>query len=217
MGQPRKNTYQLAIQPHHDGLIVPEIAKLTGYRAGSIRDLLLREGLVPNKVIIDGHVRCRICGVTKPVDGNFLVSRGIPTKSVSRTCLSCRKLARSSYIADNYFKVRVDGLRATAKKANLPCSITADDLQHLFDAACGKCFYTDTVMDTAKSGKGKNRWNVLSVDKIYPHLGYVRGNVVLCTVKANLIKNNCTLEEMSEWMPGWYQRIMNFISENESN
>ena len=56
-------------------------------------------------------------------------------------------------------------------------------------------------------GRGSNP-NQLSVDRIIPELGYIKGNIVLCTQKVNLVKNNLTLREMSEWTPGWYGRVI---------
>ena len=68
---------------------------------------------------------------------------------------------------------------------------------------------TDLVLDWG-SGKGY-RPNALSIDKISPEKGYIKGNVVLCTYKSNTIKTNLTLDEIRAWLPGWHKRILEFL------
>lgn len=68
------------------------------------------------------------------------------------------------------------------------------------------CFYTDREM-AIKAFNGLSS-NSMSLDKIVPSLGYVPGNVVWCVNKVNTIKNDISLDEIKEWMPGWYERIM---------
>ena len=53
-----------------------------------------------------------------------------------------------------------------------------------------------------------------SVDKVVAAAGYVPGNIVLCTYRANRIKGDMTLLELREWMPGWYERIEKFEGED---
>lgn len=56
-------------------------------------------------------------------------------------------------------------------------------------------------------GRGKSH-SAASVDRVDNSIGYLVGNVVLCTTKVNLIKRDVTLDEMKDWMPGWYQRVL---------
>jgi hypothetical protein len=49
----------------------------------------------------------------------------------------------------------------------------------------------------AKSGRGPGGWaNSPSLDRIVPELGYVKGNVQVISLRANMLKNNGTLEEL---------------------
>jgi CRISPR/Cas system Type II protein with McrA/HNH and RuvC-like nuclease domain len=73
----------------------------------------------------------------------------------------------------------------------------------------GVCFYTDKEM-VCKVGEGKNR-DSLSIDKIIPEKGYVKGNVVFCLNRINMAKNDLSLEEIQKWMPEWYSRIEKFL------
>ncbi len=58
----------------------------------------------------------------------------------------------------------------------------------------GKCYYTDTIMlwDNYGKGKGKSNPDSMTVDRLTPERGYVRGNVVLCTYKTNTSKGDRT-------------------------
>jgi hypothetical protein len=93
----------------------------------------------------------------------------------------------------------------------VPFTTTQDDWFEVYDRYEGKCFYTDIPM-VWSAGHGKDR-NAVSVDKIIPEVGYARGNIVFCSNRANLIKNNMTLEEMQKWTPSWYTRIQDFRKE----
>jgi hypothetical protein len=42
---------------------------------------------------------------------------------------------------------------------------------------------------------GDRNWT-FSIDKIVPALGYVKGNVIIVSNRANIIKNNATPEEI---------------------
>ena len=70
----------------------------------------------------------------------------------------------------------------------------------------GNCLYTDEKLDM-KISRGK-LGNCISLDRIVPQKGYVRGNVVFCTRRFNVIKNNITLKEMKEWMLPIYKRLV---------
>lgn len=107
------------------------------------------------------------------------------------------------------WKERSAKIARRAREAGIDFDLTGEFLEGLWNAQNGLCFYTDYPM-VSKLGVGISG-NTLSVDKIVPSLGYVQTNVVLCTQRANTIKNNLTLEEMKLWMPAWYARIESLI------
>jgi len=97
---------------------------------------------------------------------------------------------------------------AQAKRLGNTVSITPEYVESLWHRQKGLCFYTDVPL-VVQSGRGSCRES-LSFDKIVPQFGYVSGNVVLCTRKANAVKQDLTLDEMRLWLPDWYSRVVVF-------
>jgi len=77
--------------------------------------------------------------------------------------------------------------RGNANKLNLPCDLTIDDI--VLPACCPilgiSLFFSDD----------KPADNTPSVDRIDPTKGYMKGNIVVVSWRANRIKNNGTPEE----------------------
>ena len=81
-----------------------------------------------------------------------------------------------------------------ATRENVPFSLV---LQDLIDIATDVCpiLHTPFVWGSAKLGKGKTRPDTPTLDRVLPELGYVRGNVVFLSYRANRIKDNGTMQE----------------------
>jgi hypothetical protein len=47
--------------------------------------------------------------------------------------------------------------------------------------------------------------NSATIDKIFPEMGYIKGNIIVISAKANRIKNNSTIEEL-EKVYNWYKK-----------
>jgi hypothetical protein len=157
-----------------------------------------RKGKI-RKMLDANTAECSKCGRPKPVDlftANY---------SYCNECLWKYKSRWTVSTLDRFLKVRVIQIRARAREAGTPCSLTTEDLLDLYSRQSGRCFYTDRQMSIS-TGEG-HRNDALSVDRIVPKLGYVKGNMVLCTYQVNKIKNDVSLDEMKEWMPGWYSRL----------
>lgn len=87
-------------------------------------------------------------------------------------------------------KVMLHSARVRARKLGLPFDITIDDVR-----ACvpkdGRCPITGEQF-VRNEGKGGGGPRSMSLDRIFPHLGYVRGNIAVISHLANTLKNNCT-------------------------
>lgn len=81
-----------------------------------------------------------------------------------------------------------------AKIENLPFTIT---LEYLRSIATDSCPIFFTPFEWGPSGKGKGHFknNAPNLDRVVPDLGYVPGNVVFLSHRANRIKDDATMEE----------------------
>lgn len=109
--------------------------------------------------------------------------------------------------AESTLRYRQQNLKSYCKTHRLNYNLPEGYLGYLWRNQVGLCFYTDQEMTFGRFNDPGN----LSVDKIVPVCGYVVGNVVLCTRRVNLIKNDMSLQEMMAWTPGWYERLCGFL------
>ncbi|MEI8329791.1 MAG: hypothetical protein WCG14_07340 [Chlamydiia bacterium] len=87
------------------------------------------------------------------------------------------------------------GCKKRAKAKNLPFDL---DLAHLRSIAPDKCPVFGFDLDWTSWGERNQKAidNSPSVDKIDPNKGYVKGNVVWISWKANRLKNNANFEDL---------------------
>jgi hypothetical protein len=78
--------------------------------------------------------------------------------------------------------------KTRAKKAGVPFDLKRSDLA--IPAVC------PVLGIPLRCNRGKAYDNSPSLDRVRPHLGYVLGNVLVMSVRANRIKNNSTTEEL---------------------
>jgi hypothetical protein len=80
----------------------------------------------------------------------------------------------------------IGGAKNRAKTKNLPFDITAHDLLDLYHEQEGCCAISGIPFDLTKSDvDGTPRFNTVSLDRIVPHKGYIKGNVRLVCYQVN--------------------------------
>ena len=155
-------------------------------------------------------VICSKCHHAKPLS---LMSRDRVVDGVVKYRRYCKECRQAEYMAkrkgkDIPWKDRVTKIRTRASKRGIECTIDAEYLESVWNLQEGRCVYTQEPMLT---GHGlRNHPQGVSVDRINPALGYVPGNIVLCSTRANSIKQDMTPAEFQEWMPVWYMRLKRF-------
>jgi hypothetical protein len=78
-----------------------------------------------------------------------------------------------------------------AKKFNLPCDLTLDDIGYTTHCpVLGVHLSWENVGQALPTSP--------SLDRLIPELGYVKGNVAVISVRANAIKNDATWEEVQK-------------------
>lgn len=135
----------------------------------------------------------------------------VPTPGF-KSCDHCRTISRrkrkNNYDNNKNFKVKTmerskkwldkspwvklgNNCRKRAKELNLEYSLTNKYLHELYVSVGDICPVLKIPLSTNSSLNNKP-----SVDRIKPSLGYVKGNVRIISYRANLLKNNATIEEM---------------------
>jgi len=92
----------------------------------------------------------------------------------------------------------VGAAKARAKKAGVPFNITAADV--VIPQTCPVLGLSLLVGQTQASDQSP------SLDRVVPLLGYVRGNILVISNRANRIKNNATIPEL--------RRVANFFEQH---
>ncbi|NBR25317.1 MAG: hypothetical protein EBU08_16375 [Micrococcales bacterium] len=88
---------------------------------------------------------------------------------------------------------RLDSARGRAKKEGLPFDLTAEYITSIWPAE-NKCPIFNTPFKTARLGESRDASP--SLERIDPAKGYVQGNILVVSLKANRMKNNGSLEEL---------------------
>src|SRR5579885_873938 len=152
-------------------------------------------------------MKCKRCKVDKPLSGRGRCSdceqyvknyyKKHRVKEIARAKKSLAKKSRAeinAYRKDHNrrhpISVIFQHARKRAKEKNIPFDITADDL--VVPKFCPILGIELCVNE--KHAKD----NSISLDRIVPELGYVRGNVAIISYKANTIKNNASIEDLEK-------------------
>lgn len=109
-----------------------------------------------------------------------------------------KELSRSDKVLHSKWLLR--GCRSRAIVNNIPFAITYKDIP-----VPDKC---PALGIELKRNIGKIDRNSATVDRIIPSLGYIPGNVVVVSLKANSIKNDATAEEILK-VGNFYKEIEN--------
>ncbi len=116
-------------------------------------------------------------------------------------CISCHKAKWHKQAADPEKRKRwlLERIRSKCKKENIPFNLTIDDLvipTHCPILGMPLQFGVKAVSDFRNKKKAAVPLDSPSVDRIVPELGYIKGNVVVVSYRANMIKTNASVDEL---------------------
>lgn len=132
---------------------------------------------------------CTKCDRTLPID---MFTRTPALKGGRYNhCQECESTIKKEYYSGQAARNRrsLSMIKQRAKKENLPFDIEIADIP--IPTHC-------PVLGIPLSLDSPNRDNYPSVDRIVPALGYVKGNVVVISYRANRIKNDATVDELDK-------------------
>lgn len=204
----------LLISLYSTGVSESSIAKKMGHPQQTISNRLrvlglpsLRAKLSP-MIERDGLWLCERCNTYKSKLDFIYRKDGLIR---FRFCKKCKYKASKDSIHRTYTSYIRNLMRHTKhrmSKSDIPYDLDAQYCIDLWDRQQGRCFYTDTMLNINNTDKSRYNHHSASLDRIIPNLGYSKGNVVWCQQRINVMKNDATLEEMKQWMPEWYRRII---------
>lgn len=116
-------------------------------------------------------------------------------------CRNCYSMYRRLRHRQNPLPSMLQAARYRARQRGIPFEITEEDLT--LPISC------PMLGIPIRSGKGKHSDNSPSLDRILPDLGYVPGNVVVISHRANAIKNAASFAELraiAQWLERRIQR-----------
>jgi hypothetical protein len=152
------------------------------------------------------HKVCTRCKLDLPLDQFY------PDKThkdgLNSRCKSCSNIISKSYRDKNptkmaSYKINVRnadpikhllfGAKTRSNKYNIPFNITPKNIDRPTH-----CPILGIELNYSFSGLGKGITgnNSATLDRTFPELGYVKGNVVVISWRANRLKNDITKEEM---------------------
>lgn len=113
-------------------------------------------------------------------------------------CRSCNSANTRTYRGKSPEARLLHGVKARAKSHKIPFNLELSDL-----TVPSKCPVLGIPLIREYSGRVSG---TPSVDRIDPSKGYVRGNVVVISWRANRLKSNATLQEL-EALASFYRRF----------
>ena len=124
-----------------------------------------------------------------------------------KVCKDCKnKNQREHRIKsfDNYLKASMRSRKWAAKSRGVSFELDEQYCICLYNLQGGICPYTKEKLDYTLS-RNMNSKESISLDRWDCSKGYIKGNVMYISGRANVIKNNQTLDEFKKWMPTWYK------------
>lgn len=136
---------------------------------------------------------CRIC------KNKYLKERYVPStkKKLSEEELKLNKSIRYAQDKTNKWqKLLVNSSRHNAKRYGKEFNIDENYILELYENQNHKCYWYGIELIPSSINRSPYK---PSIDRLDCNLGYVRGNVVLSCMAANIGRNNCSAEIFAEF------------------
>ena len=161
----------------------------------------------------NGNCVCSVCGEEKkstlfPSPRSNGKSPTLSKISYCKECLAEKSFKIRKGNVEAYLRNRVYCLKCRCLRENIPFGLSSTYLISLYNQTQGRCFYTDEQMIIVGKKDSVYLRQSISIDRVVPEKGYIDQNVVLCTYKANAVKQNLSVDELYMWIPGWYWRLV---------
>ncbi len=139
--------------------------------------------------------QCLDCKETKPFSE---YNKGTNGALYLPRCKSCHSARQARDYRENWFTYFCRGKKSESKRKGIPFNLTADYLKSIWTPCC-------PVFGESFVKHDKKHPFCPALDRIDPSKGYVEGNVVWISSRANRIKYDASLEELKtlvKWFEG---------------
>lgn len=138
---------------------------------------------------------CKYCGDTNPEHFGSL-------HTVCKDCYNKQdRLYRKSY-AERLYKCS----KQNAYRQGYEHNLTMEYIQKLLEDQDYKCYYSGITFSSDK----KDKYSYPTIDRIDSTKGYIEGNVCICTLFVNMMKNNATVDQFKDIVTKIYNNKDNF-------
>lgn len=130
------------------------------------------------------HRKCTICKEVKH-KSEFHKGSERHMLRVLPECKTCRKVkSKQSYAALSHAQHLYNSAKGRSRRLNLDFDLTVEDIK-----VPRKCPVLGEPLI-------KNTEYASSLDRIDPSKGYIKGNIQVLSVRANMLKNNASIDEL---------------------
>ncbi len=150
-------------------------------------------------------IACENCGEFLSQNKFSYVDKNDPSKGIRKWCKSCssKRAEREREKRANNWKYKptlamLNNSKQRAKVAGLDHNITIEDL-----IIPDFCPVLGIKLDI---GDRKTKGSAPSIDRIDNSKGYVKGNIMIISNRANMLKNNATIDELIK-IGNFYQSL----------
>ena len=173
------------------GVTTPPITTYRFYKELDARGIDRRGKISQRKEVPKGTLmRCKSCDREKPTDAFSKHSQSKGGYDVSR-CKACKK-AKQDWSKTPLEKRIYNRTKSRAQKKGIPFELELSDI--VLPEVC-PVFKKPFIY-------GDHSWTY-SIDRIVPELGYISGNIMIISNKANMMKSAATVDEIRllyEWV-----------------
>jgi hypothetical protein len=135
------------------------------------------------------HIKtCAICGITKPLSEFTPSERYVG--GVLHKCKKCSCQSTLKSKQNNIKRYLLRALKTRAAKKGLDFNLTESDID--IPETC------PILGMKIQFNVGANKPNSVSVDRIDNSLGYVKGNILITSRRANCLKNDASIDELGK-------------------
>lgn len=133
--------------------------------------------------------KCNTCSQEKPFESFHKNPRH--KFGVDNTCRKCRSKQQAENFKKNWFKQTAILKKSWCKKNNVPFDLDGDYLESIWTDCC-------PVFGVKFVRHKKSHDYSPALDRFDPAKGYVKGNVVYISARANRIKYDASVEELKK-------------------